>query len=66
MLSAQIPSSTVPESNGLKIIQEQVGHEHASTTSIYTCVSSDFRTRTLRQALDQTLRDALHPNGVAG
>jgi integrase/recombinase XerC len=47
-------------------VQQQVGHEHASTTSIYTCVSSDFRTRTLRQALDQTLRDALHPNGVAG
>ncbi|WP_327346217.1 hypothetical protein [Streptomyces europaeiscabiei] len=23
-----------------------VGHDHASTTSIYTCVSSDFRTRT--------------------
>jgi len=35
-------------------------------TSIYTCVSSDFRTRTLRQALDQTLRQALHTNGVAG
>ncbi len=31
-------------------VQEQVGHEHASTTSIYTCVSSDFRTRTLRRA----------------
>ncbi|MEU9338898.1 tyrosine-type recombinase/integrase [Streptomyces sp. NPDC048290] len=31
-------------------VQEQVGHEHASTTSLYTCVSSDFRTRTLRRA----------------
>lgn len=41
-------------------VQQQVGHEHASTTSIYTCVSSDFRTRTLRRALDQTMRDALH------
>jgi site-specific recombinase XerD len=40
-------------------VQQQVGHEHASTTSIYTCVSSDFRTRTLRRALDQTMRDAL-------
>jgi site-specific recombinase XerD len=40
-------------------IQHQVGHQHASTTSIYTCVSSDFRTRTLRRALDQTVRDAL-------
>jgi site-specific recombinase XerD len=36
-------------------VQQQVGHEHASTTVIYTCVSSDFRTRTLRQALDATM-----------
>jgi site-specific recombinase XerD len=36
-------------------VQHQVGHEHASTTAIYTCVSSDFRTRTLRRALDATL-----------
>ena len=40
-------------------MQQQVGHEHASTTSIYTCVSSDFRTRTLRRALDQTVQAAL-------
>jgi integrase/recombinase XerC len=40
-------------------MQEQVGHEHASTTSIYTCVSSDFRTRTVRRAIDQTLNAAL-------
>jgi integrase len=45
----------------LKIIQEQAGHEHASTTSIYTCVSSDYRTRTLRRALDATLEAALRP-----
>lgn len=36
-------------------VQQQVGHQHASTTSIYTCVSSDYRTATLRQALDKTL-----------
>jgi site-specific recombinase XerD len=30
-------------------VQHQVGHEHASTTAIYTCVSSDFRTRTGRR-----------------
>jgi site-specific recombinase XerD len=35
-----------------RFVQEQVGHNHASTTSIYTCVSSDFRTRTLRRVLD--------------
>jgi integrase/recombinase XerC len=40
-------------------VQNQVGHEHASTTSIYTCVSSDFRTRTLRAALDATIQAAL-------
>ncbi len=42
-------------------VQQQVGHEHASTTSIYTCVSSDFRTRTLRRALDATLGAAMRP-----
>jgi len=36
-----------------QFVQEQAGHEHASTTSLYTCVSSDFRTRTLRAALDR-------------
>ncbi|MEU1395030.1 site-specific integrase [Micromonospora zamorensis] len=40
-------------------VQQQAGHEHASTTSIYTCVSSDFRTRMLRAALDRTMRQAL-------
>jgi len=40
-------------------VQEQVGHLHASTTSIYTSVSSDFRTRTLRAALDQTVQRAI-------
>jgi len=38
-----------------RFVQEQVGHEHASTTSIYTCVSSDFRTRSLRAALDRSV-----------
>jgi integrase/recombinase XerC len=44
-----------------RFVQEQVGHEHASTTSIYTCVSSDFRTRTLRRVLDSTVGAALTP-----
>ena len=51
--------STARSHAGLKIIQEQAGHEHASTTSIYTCVSSDFRTRTLRRHLDATVAAAL-------
>lgn len=42
-----------------RFVQDQVGHEHASTTSIYTCVSSDFRTRTLRRALDRMIAEAL-------
>jgi integrase/recombinase XerC len=40
-------------------VQQQVGHEHASTTALYSCVSADFRTRTLRRALDATMANAL-------
>jgi integrase/recombinase XerC len=39
-------------------VQQQVGHEHASTTSIYTSVSSDYRTRVLRSALDEVISRA--------
>jgi site-specific recombinase XerD len=46
-----------------RFVQEQVGHDHASTTSIYTCVSSDYRTRTLRRALDATVAAALEASG---
>ncbi|WAU01623.1 site-specific integrase [Streptomyces libani subsp. libani] len=42
-------------------VQQQVGHEYASTTAICTCVSSDFRTRTLRRALDATVEAAMRP-----
>lgn len=41
-------------------VQQQVGHQHASTTAIYTCVSSDFRTRTLRRALDAMMPTTDH------
>jgi site-specific recombinase XerD len=41
-------------------VQQQAGHAHASTTSLCTCVSSDYRTRTLRQALDQAVTSALN------
>jgi integrase/recombinase XerC len=44
-------------------VQQQAGHRHASTTAIYTCVSSDFRTRTLRAALDATMSAALGDPG---
>ena len=36
-----------------------MGHEHASTTALYTCVSSDYRIRTLRRVLNATVSDAL-------
>ena len=42
-----------------RFVQEQVGHNHASTTSIYTCVSSDFRTRTVRRVLDDMAAEIL-------
>jgi integrase/recombinase XerC len=47
-------------------VQQQVGHQYASTTAIYTCVSSDFRTRTLRAALDATIATALQPQPATG
>ncbi|TLW89257.1 site-specific integrase [Saccharomonospora piscinae] len=42
-----------------RFVQEQVGHDYASTLAIYTCVSSDYRTRTLRRVLDTTMAEAL-------
>lgn len=39
-------------------VQQQVGHRHSSTTAIYTSVSSDYRTRTLRAALDKMVSSA--------
>jgi len=40
-------------------VQQQVGHSYASTTALYTSVSSDFRTRTLRRVLDSNIARAL-------
>jgi integrase/recombinase XerC len=59
--STQSARSQAQSKIRLKIIQQQAGHEYASTTAIYTCVSSDFRTRTLRNALDATARAVLRP-----
>jgi integrase len=39
----------------LKIIQVQLGHEHASTTSIYTLAAPDYRARELERVLTATL-----------
>jgi len=43
-------------------VQQQVGHSYSSTTALYTSVSSDFRTRTLRAALDASLSAAVSLN----
>jgi len=42
-------------------VQQQLGHQHASTTSIYTSVSSDYKTRILRHALDRVAAEAHSP-----
>ena len=39
----------------VKFVQEQLGHEHVSTTSIYTRVSSDFQTSELNRVLTETV-----------
>ncbi len=43
-------------------VQQQVRHEHASTTSLYTCVSSDYRTRVLSHALTTIFDNAVEPD----
>lgn len=34
-----------------RFVQEQVGHQHSSTTAIYTSVSGDYKNRILADAL---------------
>src|SRR5215467_9285095 len=53
-------------SSELKIMQQQVGHCYASTTALYTSVSSDFRNRTLRAALDRSIQAALSGGAARG
>jgi len=40
-----------------RFVQEQVGHQHASTTSIYTSVSGDFKNRILADAIQRLTRE---------
>lgn len=42
-----------------RFVQDQMGHEYASTTGIYQFTSDDFRRSTLRSVLDRTVRQAL-------
>jgi hypothetical protein len=46
-------------------VQQQVGHCYASTTALYT-VSSDFRNRALRAALDRSVQAALGGDAARG
>lgn len=39
-------------------VQHQVGHEYASTTALHTGVSSDYRTRTPRAAMNKMAAEA--------
>jgi site-specific recombinase XerD len=44
-------------------VQQQVGHEHGSTLSVYTSVSSDYKTTVLRAALDKVIEQARSEKG---
>jgi hypothetical protein len=59
-------TSAAYDASELKIIQHQVGHCYASTTALYTSVSSDFRNRTLRAALDRSIQAALGGDAACG
>jgi len=39
-------------------VQQQVGHSHAATTAIYTSVTTDYRNRVLRAALDRAFNES--------
>jgi site-specific recombinase XerD len=47
-------------------VQQQVGHCYASTTALYTSVSSDFRNRTLRAMMDRSIQAALGADAARG
>ena len=55
----------IEEGFDARFVQEQVGHEYASTTVLYTGVSSDYRTASLRRSLDR-LTDGLLNIGTEG
>lgn len=43
----------------LLFVQQQVGHSYSSATALYASVSSDYRARTLRAVLDNTVHAAM-------
>lgn len=60
MSAPQTPRSESEKLIKLKIIQDQAGHEYASTTAIYTN-SRELRTRTLSRAMEAAAQAALAP-----
>jgi integrase/recombinase XerC len=44
-------------------VQQQIGHEYGSTLSVYTSVSSDYKTTVLRAALDKVIEQARGEKG---
>lgn len=54
--STQNSRSERQRTDGLKIIQEQVGHSYSSTTALYTSVSADFKQKTIQKMIAQRLR----------
>ncbi|WP_410792064.1 tyrosine-type recombinase/integrase [Kribbella sp. C-35] len=46
-----------------RFVQDQMGHEYASTTGIYQFTSDEFRRSRLRTALDRTVGEALRRTG---
>lgn len=48
--------------DGLKIIQPQVGHSYASTTGLYTSVSSDFKQKTVQQMIARRITTLEDPD----
>ncbi|MFF6994585.1 tyrosine-type recombinase/integrase [Streptomyces sp. NPDC008313] len=48
-LRRSYPTHLIEDGHDPLFVQQQVGHDHASTTAICTRVSSGFRTRSLRR-----------------
>jgi hypothetical protein len=60
--STQNRSSEAHQPHGLKIIQPQVGHSYASTTGLYTSVSSDFKQKTVQQMIARRITNLEDPD----
>lgn len=60
--STQNSRSETQRTDGLKIIQAQVGHSYASTTGLYTSVSSDFKQKTVQQMIARRIANLEDPN----